>query len=340
MSFLFGSFESVQDDFSTNYTPLEAIECCGASTARCHACKQGITEEEYCEANPSAFGCESQPDAQQSMFDRDGWTSSESLLRTTNASDRRVKRNAMASATTEEDLSVAITEAKAAGVSHIVIRHHQRRLDSMRGDETHTIESRRQRYEDELGVSSHTSTQEGESGVSSHTSTQGTQGGSFNTHTSASHSSHSFTGRDCSMLRNINRRACFFGYTNVRTYCQSEGHTDPTCKTYIDSSEYTDGYRPDRERPNYDAVFTPPPPPPPPPLPPSPPPNPYDSPIALIVGIGFLLIVVGVIAYKLHYQRVQQVNSSVRRQYLSPNQTPLYQTHPYQTQIPMAIPAT
>lgn len=287
MSFFLGSFEAVQDDFSNNYTPIEAVECCGASTARCNACKQGISEEEYCETNPSALGCESQPDAQTTMFDRDGWTSSESLLRTTNASERRVKRNAMASATTEQDLDIAITEARAAGVSHIVIQQHQRRLDSMRGDDSDTIESRMQRYEDALRDSPGTP----------RTQTQSTPGGGGSFHTSSAHSSasHSFTGRDCSMLSNISRRACFFGYTTVRTYCQSEGMTDPTCKTYVDSSDYTDGYT-FHQRPDFDE-----PDPEPDPEPERRPPDPstYES-TYIMVGIGFLLIIIGFIAYRFY----------------------------------------
>lgn len=273
MSFLFGSFEAVQDDFSNNYTPIEAVECCGASTARCNACKQGISEEEYCETNPSALGCESQPDAQKSMFDRDGWTSSESLLGSTNASERRVKRNAMASATTEQELDIAITEARAAGVSHIVIQQHQRRLDTMRGDDSDTIESRIQRSEDALRVSPRTPT-------------QGISAASFDTSSTTHSSASSFTGRDCSMLRNISRRACLFGYTNVRTYCQSEGMTDLYCESYLDSSEYTDGYtmhqRPDFDEPEPERRL--------------PDPSTYES-THIIAVIGFVLIILGFIAY-------------------------------------------
>ena len=177
-------------------------ECCDASTARCNACKQGISEEEYCEANPAALGCEFQADAQTSMFDLDGWTSSDNMLQSTNSIERRQTINALASATTEQELEIAIAEAKAAGVSHIIIQRHQRRLNSMRGDDSETF--------------------------SSHT-TQSTQ---------AQHSSfYSFTGRDCSMLSKIHQQACLSGYTNVRSYCQGHGRTDASCHSI--NTDYT-----------------------------------------------------------------------------------------------------
>merc|ERR1711959_561127 len=35
-----------------------SIVCCQAHNAQCESCKQGLSEEEYCEKNPSTGGCE------------------------------------------------------------------------------------------------------------------------------------------------------------------------------------------------------------------------------------------------------------------------------------------
>ena len=204
--FLFGAFESVQDDFSTNYTPLEALECCTASSAKCNACKQGMSEEAYCEKNPSALGCEPEPDAQQSMFDQDGWTPHASLYRSTNASEVEAKQ-AMRSATTEQELKIAITEAKAANVNHRIIQQQQSRLEEMQGAETTDSYSARLSSE-------------------SLTSSQGT------------HTSH--TGQKCKRSGKLDKKACEAGYRNVRRYCKETD--DPLCEKYEDRHEHTNSY--------------------------------------------------------------------------------------------------
>lgn len=105
------------------------MPCCNTSTAPCLACKEGITKDEYCNKHPSTIGCQSHPDAQTTMFDVDGWTSIHSHhLVSPESLDRRVKINAMKSATTEQELYNAIEEAKSANVSHIIINQQARRL--------------------------------------------------------------------------------------------------------------------------------------------------------------------------------------------------------------------
>ena len=239
---------------SGNYTPLDAV-CCRANIARCKACEQGISVEKYCKANPSAFGCESLP-AAQPMFDRDGWTPIESLL-STDSAERQRKINAMASATTEQELDVAIAEARAYGVSHLVIRQQQRRLNSMRGDGP-----------DISGGYSHTSV-------------------------SLASSSHSHTGRNCSHLSHIHKRACDYGYRSVKLYCINEGSGDSDCEIYVDSDV-------DRRKQQWNDLDDPSPPPSPSPPPADPPADLYTYESTIMVGIGFLLIITGFIAYQFY----------------------------------------